>query len=118
MSEPNCQSDPKAILDALLLEIPGVAEGKMFGYPAFYVNGKLFACIYGGGVGLKVPHVVANELLSEDHIGPFQPHGKPKMKEWVQIVRARPDDYRKDIDIFRTSVEFVGRSQTMKWKKT
>ncbi len=117
MPEPNVESGRKAILDSLLLNMPSVVEGKMFGYPAYYVNGKLFACIYGEGVGVKVPEEVANKLLSEQHVVPFQPLGKPKMKEWIQINRVRSEDYRKDINIFRTSVEFVSQLQTTKRKK-
>ena len=117
MSKPNNESGHKAVLDSLLLNMPSVVEGKMFGYPAYYVNRKLFACIYGEGVGLKVPEEAANKLLSEEHVVPFQPLGKPKMREWIQINRARSADYRKDINIFRTSVEFVSQLQTTKRKK-
>lgn len=117
MPNPNVEPGAKAILDSLLLNMPSVTEGKMFGYAAYYVHGKLFACIYGEGVGVKVPEKVANKLLSENHVVPFQPLGKPKMREWIQINRARSADYRKDIDIFRTSVEFVTQIQTTKRKK-
>lgn len=117
MPNPTVESGHKAILDSLLLNMPSVAEGKMFGYAAYYVNGKLFACIYGEGVGVKVPEEVANNLLSEKHVVPFQPLGKPKMREWIQINRARSADYRKDINIFRTSVEFVSQIEPTKRKK-
>ena len=62
---------------------------------------SLCICIYGEGVGVKVPEDVANKLLSEKHVVPFQPFGKPKMREWIQINRAKSADYRKDINIFR-----------------
>lgn len=97
----------KAVLDTLLLHLPGVAAGKMFGYPAYYVHGKLFACVYGDGVGLKVPEETARTLLELAHVAPFQPMGKPKMREWVQINRAWSEDYRLDKDIFCSSVRFV-----------
>jgi hypothetical protein len=35
--------------------MPGVVVGTMFGYPAYYVNKKLFACLYEEGIGIKVP---------------------------------------------------------------
>jgi hypothetical protein len=97
--------------------LPGVVEGKMFGYAAYYVKGKLFACIYGDGVGVKVPEDVAIKLLSEKHVVSFKPLGKPKMREWIQINRATPADYRKDIDTFHTSVEFVRQLPSAKRKK-
>ncbi|CDI03457.1 conserved hypothetical protein [Candidatus Competibacter denitrificans Run_A_D11] len=117
MPKSNSESDRKAVLDSLLLKMPSVVDGKMFGYPAYYANGKLFACIYGEGVGLKIPEKIANKLLSEDHVVPFQPLGKSKMREWVQINRARSADYQKDINIFRSSVEFVSQLQTTKRRK-
>ena len=117
MPNPRVESLHKVILDSLLLNMPGVEEGKMFGYAAYYVNGKLFACIYGEGVGVKVPEAVASKLLLKKHIVPFQPLGKPKMPEWIQINRAKSADYRKDINIFRSSVEFVSQIQTTKRKK-
>ena len=87
-------SEHKAVLDTLLLHLPNVAPGKMFGYPAYYVNRKLFACMYGNGVGVKVPEELAENLLTEEHIIPFQPMGKPRMREWVQIDRPYSADYR------------------------
>lgn len=117
MHKPVSEGGHKAVLDSLLLNMPNVAEGKMFGYPAYFVNGKLFACIYGEGVGVKVPEEVANKLLFEKHVVPFQPLGKPKMREWIQINRTKPEDYRKDIAIFHASVEFVSQLQTTKRKR-
>jgi hypothetical protein len=117
MPKQNNESGHKAVIDSLLLNMPSVVEGKMFGYPAYYVNGKLFACIYGKGVGVKVPWEVANKLLSEKHVVPFQPLSKPKMRKWIQINRARPADYQNDINIFRTSVEFVSNYKPRKGRK-
>jgi hypothetical protein len=100
-------ADIKNIVDSILLEIPVVTQGKMFGYPAYYVNGKLFACVYEDGIGIKVPENTAVELIGKPEIGFFQPLGRPKMKEWIQINRENPDDYRKDMEIFNTSIRFV-----------
>jgi hypothetical protein len=86
----------------------------MFGYPAYYVHRKLFACVYGDGVGIKVPEDVASHLLSKQNIVPFQPMGKPKMREWVQINRPQSEDYKLDREIFQCAVQFVG---TLKKKR-
>lgn len=97
----------KDVLDSFLTEIPIVVPGKMFGYPAYYVNKKLFACVYQDGVGLKVPSDTAENLLKEEGIIPFTPMGRKKMKEWIQINRKSPQDYLIDKDIFEESIEFV-----------
>ena len=108
MAKPVYNETHKTILDAMLLGLPGVRAGKMFGYPAYYVDDKLFACVYGSGVGVKVPEDVAAGLLERPHIAPFQPLGKPKMKEWIQINRQQSEDYRNDLEILQLSMEFVG----------
>ena len=79
----------------------------MFGYPAYYINKKLVACIYKDGVGVKVPETVANELIGKKGTLHFQPLGRPKMKGWIQINRENPEDYLKDVEIFETSVSFL-----------
>lgn len=107
MDKSHSKSQREAVLDSLLLKTSGVVAGKMFGHPAYYINRKLFACIYGSGVGIKVPEKLAKQLLSRQHVAPFQPEGKPKMKEWIQINRPRASDYKKDVGIFRASFDFV-----------
>ncbi|HMK53934.1 MAG TPA: hypothetical protein VK444_04050 [Methanobacteriaceae archaeon] len=104
----------KRILDSFLLEIPGVVSGKMFGYPAYYVKKKLFACVYEDGVGIKVPEDKANELIGEKGIIHFQPLGRAKMREWIQINRETPEDYLKDKEIFDISIKFVSKLTSKK----
>jgi len=98
----------KAELDDLLLPLPGVTAGQMFGLPAYYAGGKLFACVYGDGVGVKVPAPLAQALLARNDVIPFQPMGRPKMREWVQINRAVPSDYRLDLETFEAALDFAG----------
>ena len=97
----------KEVLDALLLPVPGVVAGTMFGYPAYYINKKLFACVYGEGVGIKVPEKVAGSLVGREGIVRFQPMGRKPMKEWIQINRKRSEDYRMDQEILKISIEYV-----------
>ena len=104
---PSYNPQHKAVLDSILLKVPGVKPGRMFGYPAYYVNGKLFACAYDEGVGIKIPEQLARELLDQKRAIPFQPLGKAKMREWVQINHKRSTDYTKDHEILIRSVQFV-----------
>ena len=97
----------QAFLDGMLLQIPEVTSGKMFGYPAYFVRGKLFACVYGEGVGIKIPQTTAGELLKNAHIVPFQPMGRAIMRQWVQINRSVPMDYSLDYDTFVLAIQFV-----------
>ena len=107
MSKANFDPAVKKVVDSILLKDPSVVPGKMYGYPAFYINRKLVACIYEKGVGVKVPEGVANQLIDKKGIVHFQPMGRAKMREWIQINRDNPEDYLKDTDIFKTSIDFV-----------
>ena len=98
----------KAVLDDMLLSVRGVRPGKMFGYPAYYAGKKLSICIVADGVGMKLPSEAAEKLLDEDpRITPFQPLGRPKMKEWIQINPASSEDLQDYIAIFTRSIEYV-----------
>jgi hypothetical protein len=98
----------KAVLDELLLELPHVRPGKMFGYPAYYAGKKLSICIVGEGVGLKLPESTANQLLEEDpNITHFQPLGRRKMREWVQINLEDSSEFKRYLDIFTESIAYV-----------
>lgn len=77
-------------LALLLSKHADVVRRTMFGYPAFIANGRMFACVYRDGIGLKVPETRAKQLLTERGIVPFQPHGKPRMREWIHVVQHSP----------------------------
>jgi len=97
----------KEVLDGMLLDIPGVKAGKMFGLPGYYIDGKLFACVWEDGVSLKVPAGLREELLEKRGVEPFVPmEGRP-MKEWVLINRKNSRDYLKLEDTFISSLEYV-----------
>jgi hypothetical protein len=102
------ESPRTAQIDAVLLKLPGVTTRKIKGLHAYFVSDRMFACISGNGVGLRLPVAVARELhFSRDNVVPFQPAGLPATKEWIQIDRADAPDYEKDLELFRQSLEFV-----------
>ncbi len=96
----------KEVLDSFLLNHPLVKSGKMYGHPAYYVEGKLFASLYMDGVCVKVPETSVKELLKRKEIFPFEPMGR-KMREWILIVRGDSEDYIEDKDIFNESIKFA-----------
>lgn len=98
----------KAALDALLLKLPGVSAGEVTGLPAYFVSDRMFACIYGGAVGIRVPVSTATELqFARDNVAPFQPKGRSSTREWVQIAYGNSADYARELELFKTSIEFV-----------
>lgn len=114
MSKIKYNPQHKGILDSFLLAAPGVSPGKMFGYPAYYLNRRLFACLYEDGVGVKVPAKLASDLIGQEGIIPFQPMGKAKMKEWIQINREDSADYLNDQGIFEESIRFISSLEDKK----
>jgi hypothetical protein len=86
----------------------------MFGYPAYYINKKLFACLYEEGVGIKIPEDRVNELIGREGIIHFQPMGRRKIREWIQINRKNSEDYLIDKEIFETSIRYVSTLATKK----
>jgi hypothetical protein len=102
------KSSLKEQIDALLLKLPGVSARKINGLDAYFVSDKMFACISGDGVGLRLPSATATELqFSRENIFPFQPGGMTSSREWIQINRAELAEYEKDIELFQTSLDFV-----------
>ena len=108
------ESRRKAQLDALLLALPGVSTRTINGLDAYFVADKMFACISGKGVGLRLPFAAATELrFARDNVVPFQPSGMTSTREWIQIDRPDAADYAQDLPLFQASIDFVsgGRSR-------
>lgn len=104
---PGYRADVLAVLAREMAAVPEVHPGKMFGFPAFYATGRLFACVYGQGVGVKLPRERVAELLQRPDFVPFQPYGKPRMREWVEIRHARAADYARDAPLLAEGARFV-----------
>ena len=112
MSSDTPESSRKAQIDALLLALPGVGARKINGLDAYFVSDKMFACLSGKGVGIRLPVATATELqFSRDNVGPFSPGGMASTREWVQIERADAADYQKDLDLFQASIDYVKKGR-------
>jgi hypothetical protein len=103
----------KSQIDAVLLKLPNVKGKKLNGLDAYFVNDRMFACISGDGVGLRLPVATATELqFSRENVVPFQPGGMASSREWIQINRADAAEYEKDLELFQASLEFVAGGRT------
>lgn len=103
----------KAVVDSLLLPVRGVEGGEMSGMAAYFVGKKMFACINGNGVAIRLPAAAARDLIfSNKDASPFQPRGRPSTPEWVQLDHADPEDFRKDEALFSASIEFVRNARS------
>lgn len=104
----NFNPDNKAVLDDILLRIPLVRAGKMFGFPAYFVGKNLFMCVYEDGIGIKLPvQSVASLLETDPNVTIFQPYGRHKMREWVQITLSEAEAYRKYEPVLHESIQYL-----------
>src|SRR5260221_14099534 len=72
----------KSQVDAILVKLPGVVSKKIGGLDGYFVNDRMFACISGNGVGLRLPVATARELqFSRENGVAFQPGGLPTTQE-------------------------------------
>jgi len=104
------------VIRALLAPYPESHEGRMFGYPAFYASGRMFACVYGNGLGLKLPAEEVSALLKRPDFVPFRPHNRPPMREWVQLNRERSEEFAADLPILLKAMRFVTRKDVRRAK--
>lgn len=98
----------KSQIDGVLLKLPGVSARKINSLDAYFVSDRMFACISGKGVGLRLPVAVATELqFSRENVTAFVPGGMSSTREWIQIDREEAADYEKDLELFQASLDFV-----------
>ena len=102
------KNDRKSRIDALLLKLPGVSARKINQLDAYFVSDKMFACISGDGVGLRLPAKTADELqFSRANVSHFNPGGVSGTREWIQINRSDAAEYVQDLELFQASHAFV-----------
>ena len=102
------QPTRKSQIDAVLLKLPGVVAKKIGRLDGYFVKDRMFACINGEGVGIRLPVATARELqFSRENVIAFQPGGMSGAKEWVQINREDATDYEKDLELFQAALDFV-----------
>lgn len=105
---PTPESSRKAQIDAVLAQFPGVVSKKLNALDAYFVSDRMFACISGSGIGLRLPIAVATELqFSRENVVPFQPGGTASSREWIQINREDAVEYAQDVELFQASIDFV-----------
>lgn len=104
----NYRTDLRAEVDKILLSDPTVQAGLMFGYPAYYVNGKLALCHYEDGIALKLPEEKALHLREVSKLcEPFRPMGKRMGANWVIINPDEATDIRKFSETLIDSIAYL-----------
>ena len=84
-----------------------IERRKMFGCPAYYINGNMFAGVYGQQLFLRLPEEARAELSERLDAKPFEPMAGRPMKEYVTMPEAVWSDPAALDDWMRRSVEFA-----------
>jgi TfoX/Sxy family transcriptional regulator of competence genes len=77
MKMPKHSDEDKARFRSLVPEAPGVEVKPMFGSLGAFVNGNMFAGLFGTDVGVKLDEESRAELAAIDGSGPFGPEERP-----------------------------------------
>lgn len=75
---------------SLVPEAPGVEVKPMFGQLGAFVNGNMFAGLFGSAVGVKLDETAAGELSALPGTGPFGPDERP-MGGYLSLPGGMPD---------------------------
>jgi hypothetical protein len=102
------RADHKAKLDELVLPMPGVKGSKAFGYPAYKVNGKIFAFVGGNGATIKLPAARVQELIgTHPAYKVFEVTTGVFWKEWLAIDHSNSNDFDDDVQLLEESLVYV-----------
>ena len=78
MQMAKASDEAKALFRSVIPDAPGVEVKPMFGNLGAFVNGNMFAGLFGDQIGVKVlDDGVRAELAAIDGVGPFGPDERP-----------------------------------------
>ena len=92
------------VLKMMMSDIPGAKAAKMFGMPAYKVNGKLAVALFQtAGIVAKVGPARAKELIGKSGVETFEPMTGRAWKDWVLLT----DHFDANRALFEEAVEYV-----------
>ena len=68
----------------LASKMAGVEQRKMFGFPALFINGNMFAGLMGDRMALRLAQADRQHLIEAGEAMPSEVMGRT-MKEWVRL---------------------------------
>ncbi len=93
MEIPKPSDDDKQFFRSLIPDGAGIEVKPMFGNLGAFVNGNMFAGLFGPGVGVRLDDAGHDELAAVEGSGPFGPAERP-MSGYLALPavwRANPD---------------------------
>ncbi len=91
MQMPKHSDEAKEAFRGLVPQAPGVEVKPMFGSVGAFVNGNMFAGLFGVRFGVKLDAAGLAEVSALPGSGPFGPDERP-MNGWVSLPADLPPD--------------------------
>jgi TfoX/Sxy family transcriptional regulator of competence genes len=91
MKMPKHSDEDKARFRDLVTPGPGVEVKPMFGSLGAFVNGHMYAGLFGEQVGVKLDPASLEELRGLEGSGPFGPEERP-MSGWLSLPASLSDE--------------------------
>lgn len=101
---------------ALVPPDPDVTSKKVFGYPACFINGNMFAGLHGPDMILRLPEKERKDFIAQTGSYIFEPMPGHQMKEYV-VVPKELISADTDIDSWLSISMAYARSLPPKLKK-
>ena len=114
-SFPRADPQAKEAFEALMPRDPRVSVRPMFGNIAAFVNGNMFAGIFGNDLFVRLPGDGRAELMAEGGTE-FQPMPGRSMKEYVSLPPTWQDDRDRARGWVGRSLDWAG-TLPAKWTK-
>ncbi|HEX9528878.1 MAG TPA: TfoX/Sxy family protein [Streptosporangiaceae bacterium] len=102
MEIPKPSEEDKQFFRSLIPDDPAVEVKPMFGNLGAFVNGNMFAGLFGPAVGVRLDDRASDELAAIDGSGPFGPAERP-MGGYLSL----PEAWRGTPDV---AADWVGRA--------
>jgi TfoX/Sxy family transcriptional regulator of competence genes len=91
---------------------------KMFGYPAYFINGNMFAGVFGDKIFIRLSDSDIEKIRREPRdISPFEPMKGRPMKEYVFLPKSEYSDDAFFDEWLKKSVLYVSSLPPKKKKK-
>jgi len=68
--------------------LPGIESRKMFSYPAAFINGNMFSCLFQSRMILKLSEADRDACAREFGAKPFEPMPGRPMREYIAVPDA------------------------------
>lgn len=101
MAMPKHDEESKTFFTSVIPVEPRIMIKPMFGNLASFINGNMFAGLFGTKIFVRLPEQDRSRLLEEEGATEFSPMPGRPMKEYV----AFPEKWRKDPDKIREWIQ-------------